>query len=158
MIHSGLTALLRPKEKSENSFVQSSENEKSNSNLNDLSEQQEQKFPLVEAESQTEVEKVPNKNDKLEKVPNKNDKCERVSNRNDSDEVKCNPIRSRVNTLDLTGYKVRTAAKDNSYSTFQTGSGKISSALGEIKQIKINHSMKILAQEIGMGSQCGGYK
>ena len=41
-------------------------------------------------------------------------------------------VRSRVNTLDLTGYKVRAHLKENPYQNFQAGGGKISSALGEL--------------------------
>jgi hypothetical protein len=124
-IHSGLTSLLRPTEKSEMFFDENSENEKSNSNLKELSEQQETK--LLQS-TETEVKQVP---ENCDKVPNKNEQ---------QDDLKGNqPIRSRVNTLDLTGYKVKTSSKDNSYSTFQTGSGKISSALGN-NQFRVNSS------------------
>ena len=125
-IHSGLTSLLRPTEKSEIIFDENSENEKSNSNLKELSEQQETK--LLQS-TETEVKQVP-------------ENCDKVPNRNEQqDDLKGNqPIRSRVNTLDLTGYKVKTSAKDNSYSTFQTGSGKISSALGN-NQFGVNSNL-----------------
>ena len=49
----------------------------------------------------------------------------------DQKETKETVARCRVNTLDLTGYKVRSGSKD--LPNFQTGSGKISSALGKFR-------------------------
>ena len=52
--------------------------------------------------------------------------------RSESCGAKESGVRSRVNTLDLTGYKVRAHLKENPYQNFQAGGGKISSALGKL--------------------------